>query len=293
MVSLAALKFGDVLAEHGGPIDRVDVGELPVLGAAQCLANAYLCAGLSVDSAAGALFGAADGTGVAATSGAASHEAIAEALERWAYLAVLDSPAGGRCGFREDRSSSGMAAFPGLFRRQAQGLARAKALERYALVSWWDGRLPAERIATPYPGIESVRLHHDAGPGEVVILFRRTRAGYAYGHAYGLTLAAAIRRAAVGLARAEHVLAAHRACGALALPANFLERRVLHFASEAGAERFGRRLLAAPGKAARPFRLVFDGEIPGPWSRWATVWRCCAQMPTTEHLDPDSDFFFW
>ncbi len=293
MVSLAALKFGDVLAEHGGPVDRVDLGELPVPGGTQTLANAFLRAELSVDASVGALFGSADGTGVAATAAAASREAIAEALERWAYLAMLDSPAGARCGFLEDRSSGGMAAFPGLFRRQAQGLARAKAIERHALVSWWDGRLPAERLASPYPGIESMRLHHDAGPGEVVILFRRTRAGYAYGHAYGPTLAAAIRRAAVGLARAEHVLAAHRACGALALPANFLERRVLHFASEAGAERFGRRLLAPPRKPPRPFRLLFDGEIPGPWSRWATVWRCCAQMPTTEHLDPASDFFFW
>lgn len=293
MVSLAALKFGDVFAEQGGPVERVDAAEFPVLGTTHWLANAFLRAELSGGGSASALFGSADGTGVAESPAAAGHEAIAEALERWAYLALLDSPAGRQFGFLEDRSSIGMAAFPGLFRRQVQNLARAEAIEQHAVVSWWDGRLPAERVATPFPGVEAARLHHDAGPGEVVIVYRRARTGYAYGHAFGLTLAQAIRRAAVGLARAEHVLAVHRACGALAEPGNFLERRMLYFASEEGAERFGRQLLARPTKAALPFRLLFDGELPGPWSRWATVWRCCARMPTGEHLDPDTDFFFW
>jgi hypothetical protein len=38
---------------------------------------------------------------------------------------------------------------------------------------------------------------------------------------------------------------------------------------------------------------AFDGEIPGPWSRWATVWRHAVVMPTDEYLNPHSNFFFW
>lgn len=293
MAPLAALRYGDVFTAHGGPIERVATGELSVFGERHCLANAYLHEALSAGKEPHSLYGQADGTGVDRVPAAACQQAFSAALVRWAYLAVRDSPAAAEFGFHEDGSSTGMAASPGLFRRQAQALARAVAIERHALVSWWDGRLPAERTATPYEGVEAVRLHHRSGPGEVVLLFRRTRAGYAYGHAYGAATTEAIRAAAIDLARTELVLAAHRAKGALAAPANFLERRALYFAGEEGAELFGRRLLAQPCKPALPLRMLFDGEIPGPWSRWATVWRCCVQMPTREHLEPEADFFFW
>jgi len=293
MVSLAALRYGDVFTADGGPIARVATGELSVLGERHCLANAYLDEALSAGEDLSHPHGQADGTGVDRVPASACHQAISAALVRWAYLAVRDSAAAGEFGFDEDGSTNGMAAFPGLFRRQAQAVARAMAIERHALVSWWDGRLPAERTPTPYDGVEGVRIHHSSGPGEVVLLFRRTRAGYAYGHAYGAVMIQAIRAAAVNLARAELVLAARRAKGSLVAPASFLERRALFFAGEEGAEVFGRRLLARQSKPAPPFRMLFDGEIPGPWARWATVWRCCAQMPTREHLEPEADFFFW
>jgi len=293
MVSIAPLRFGGVFAGRGGPIARTDLAEFPVQDRPHWLANAFLREELAPGGVGPALNGPADGTAIARSAITASRAAIAAALARWAYLAVFDSPAAGRFGFHDDGSSTGMAAFPGLFRRQAQSLARAGAIRHYALVSWWDGRLPAEPIASPYPRLEALRLHHDAGPGEVVMLFRRSRAGYAYGHAYGPRLAAALDQAAIELARAEQVLANYRAKGALAAPANFLERRMLHFAGEEGAERFCRRVLTKPAKPALPFRTLFDGEIPGPWARWATVWRCCARMPTDAFLEPAEDFFFW
>ena len=293
MVSLAAFRYGDVFTADGGPIDRVATGELSVLGERHHLANAYLHEALSVGTEIHAVYGQADGTGIDRVPAVACHRAISAALVRWAYLAVREGPGAAEYGFGYDDSSNGMAAFPGLFRRQAQALARAQAVERHALVSWWDGRLPAERTPTPYDGVEAVRIHHSSGPGEVVLLFRRTRAGYAYGHAFGAGLPQAIRAAAIDLARTELVLAAHRAKGALVAPANFLERRTLYFAGEEGAERFERRLLARPDKPVSLLCPLYDGEIPGPWARWATVWRCCVQMPTAEYLDPETDFFFW
>ncbi len=293
MVSLAAFKYGNVLAEDGGPVARLDVGGIWVCGERQCLVNAHLHPGLSDGKARPALYGSADGTGVDHEPVSAGYRAISEALERWAFIATLDGPRAAEYGFLEDPSANGMAAFPGLFRRQVRALARADAIQRHAVISWWDGRLPAERTTAPYPGVEALRIHHDSGPGEVVVLFRRTRAGYAYGHAYGTTLHRALRKAGLALARSEHVLGAHRAMGALAVPTSVLERRALYFASEEGAERFGRRLLSRPERAPWPFRVLFDGEIPGPWARWATVWRCCAQMPTDAYLDPSEEFFFW
>ena len=37
----------------------------------------------------------------------------------------------------------------------------------------------------------------------------------------------------------------------------------------------------------------FDGELPGPWSRYATVWRVVADMPSRDYLNPKCSFFFW
>jgi hypothetical protein len=75
--------------------------------------------------------------------------------------------------------------------------------------------------------------------------------------------------------------------------ANFLERRALHFATPAGHAAFEERLARGASRPAARWLPVFDGEIPGPWSRWTTVWRCAVAMPTEEFLNPQSDFFFW
>ena len=293
MVSLAALRYSDVFADNGGPIESVAVGDVLVFGQPFKQANAFLRPEISIGKPDFAVYGQADGTGSDPVGAVACHMAISEALERWAFLAIHDGPDAAEYGFHVDRSSNGIAAYPGFFRKQAQNLARFEALERFAIISWWNGRLPAENAGSPYPGVNAIRIHHDAGAGEVVILVRRSRAGFAYGHAAARTLHEAVNKAAIELARAEFVLVVHRAKGAIVEPANFLERRALFFASREGGESFARRVGIRPEKPASCWRTVFDGEIPGPWSRWATVWRCCVEMPTDEFLNPASDFFFW
>jgi hypothetical protein len=293
MLSLAALRYRDVFVGDGGPIERVLTGDFAILGQPQKQANAFLKAELTTGKSNYAIYGQADGTGSAGSAAIACHMAISEALERWAFLAMHNRPEGRRYGFDVDRSSNGMAAFPGMFRNQAASRARLEALERFALIAWWDGRLPAERMGSPFPGVDLVRIHHNAGEGEVVILVQRSRAGVAYGHAAGRTVRSAACKAAVELARADFVLVAHRAKGALVQAANFFERRALFFSTDEGYAAFERRLATPPDRAAPSWVTAFDGEIPGPWSRWATVWRHAVAMPTDEYLNPGSDFFFW
>ncbi len=293
MLSLASLRYRDVFASDGGPIDRVLTGDFNILGQPQKQANAFLKPELTAGKSTYAIYGQADGTGSAVSSSVACHMAISEALERWAFLATHNRPEGRNYGFDVDRSSNGMAAFPGMFRSQAARRARMEALERFALIAWWDGRLPAQKMGSPYPGVDLVRIHHNAGEGEVVILVQRSRAGVAYGHAAGRTVRSAACKAAVELARSDFVIAAHRAKGALVQAANFLERRALYFSTEEGYEDFRRRLQTRPDKAAPRWESAFDGEIPGPWSRWATVWRHAVAMPTDEYLNPGTNFFFW
>ncbi|GAB1489005.1 hypothetical protein MASR2M8_14560 [Opitutaceae bacterium] len=293
MLSLASIRYRDVFADDGGPIERVLTGDCAILGQKQKQANAFLRPELSVGKPPHAVYGQADGTGSAASPSIACHMAISEALERWAFLATHRSKEGARYGFDVDRSSNGMAAFPGLFRRQAARRARMEALERYALISWWDGRFAAERVASPFPGVDVIRIHHNAGCGEVVILAQKSRAGVAYGHAAGSTLTSATFKAAVELARADFVISAHRAKGAIVQAANYLERRALHFSTEIGYDQFQARLRSRPNRPAPVWRPVYDGEIMGPWSRWTTVWRCAVAMPTNDFLEPSADFFFW
>jgi hypothetical protein len=40
-------------------------------------------------------------------------------------------------------------------------------------------------------------------------------------------------------------------------------------------------------------RVVFDGEITGPWSEFTTVWRVAIEPPTMEFLQKRDDWFFW
>lgn len=293
MLSLAALRYRDVFAGDGGPIERVLTGDFNILGKPQKQANAFLTPDLTAGKSTFAIYGQADGTGSASSSSVACHMAISEALERWAFLAMHDHPEGRKYGFKVDRSSNGMAAFPGMFRFQAAQRARMEALERFAVISWWDGRLPAQKMSSPFPGVDLVRIRHNTGAGEVVILVKRSRAGVAYGHAAGRTVRSAALKAAVELARSDFVLAAHRAKGALVEAANFLERRALYFSTDEGYEDFHRRLLTRPNKPAPRWEPAFDGEIRGPWSRWATVWRHAVAMPTNDYLNPGINFFFW
>lgn len=292
-MSLAALRYRSVFTADGGPIERVTTSDCSVLGQSQRQANAFLRPELAVGKPSHAIFGHADGTGSSLSPAIACHMAISEALERWAFLATFRSAHAIRYGFDVDRSSNGMAAFPGLFRSQAARRARMEALERYAVISWWDGRFNAEIRPAPFAGVELVRIHHNAGEGEVVVLIQKTRAGYSFGHAAGRTLTSAAMRAAVELARSDFVITAHRAKGALVQAANYLERRALHFSTEEGHGQFRERLARAADRPAPCWRPVFDGEICGPWTRWATVWRCAVAMPTRDYLEPQADFFFW
>jgi hypothetical protein len=291
--SLAAFKYRDVFASDGGPIDRVTAMAMPVLGRAFHQANAFLKSGL-VPVARHAVYGDANGTGSAEDPRVAAHMAISEALERWAFHTASNNSDRARYGFDCDYSSNGMAAFPGLFKSVARKKAFHEALERFALIGWWDGRLEATHEQCPFTGVSMVRIHHGVGPGEVVVLYRRAPSGItSYGHAAGSNLLTAASRAAIELVRNEFVITGYRARGALVEPSSFAERRCLYYASHEGLVEFLERVDRKAARAAPRWRVVYDGEIVGPWSKYATVWRTCVEPATTDFLNPGKMFFFW
>ena len=299
MLSLAAFRYRHVLASEGGPIDRLEMSDTTVLGERGFLANAYLKKDLIVRPAARTIYSQANGSGTAVSPMVARFMAVSEAMERWAHWQLHASGEKGKYGFDVDPSSNGMAAFPGLLRRQARSGALLEAAERFNLLNWWEGRLAAHEAETRWPGVKSATIC-SAVPGLTVILFKRTAAGFvAYGHAAAMDFESACRKAAVEMERHELVVSrfalAHAGKIRDQLPADShsSERRSIFFALEEGHELFLERLRSPAAKAAPEPRLVFDGFIPGPWSRYADVWRVVYVPPSDRFLSMDENYFLW
>jgi hypothetical protein len=297
MLNLAAYRYRAVLADSGGPVDRLMMADVTILGRREFLANAYLKPGLGGERAGRRLFSPAHGSGVSSSPMVARFMAISEAMERWAHWQLHAGPEREKYGFDADPSSNGMAAFPGLWRRQARMGALMEAAERFNLLHWWEGRLPAAESGTPWPGVRAAMICSEA-PGVTVVLFKRTAQGFhAYGHAAALDYDSACRKAAVEMERHEMVLAhfarAHAGRIDEALPVHPIERRSLFFATEAGHELFLERLRSTPRRVLACPRLVFDGEVPGPWTRYADVWRVVYEPPSDRFLGPEENYFLW
>jgi len=294
MFSLAALNYRDIFTADGGPIERVSSGSIDVLGRPAHQANAYLAPGLIQGRPALSVYGNADGTGASGSAIVARHMAISEALERWAFYNLSRSDDADKYGFDSDNSTNGMAAFPGFFKSQARKRAHLEALERWALVSWWSGHMQAAVVGDAMLGVTALRLEHDANFGEVAILFRRSAAGHvSYGYSAGSTFRSAAARAAVELARNEFVVGYYKLRSAVRDVPNYFERRCLYFAGEEGHAEFLRRVFDRKPCRKAAWSVRFDGELPGLWSKYATVWRVVPEMPSREYLNPKSSFFFW
>jgi hypothetical protein len=299
MINLASVRYRSVMTANGGPIERIELGDFTVAGCRQFQANAYLKAGLVSWQPVRRVFSEATGSGTSPSPMVARFKAISEALERWAYLTTVRAADRARYGFEVDPSSTGMAAFPGWREASARPAAQYEAAERFNLLAWWEGHLPAAEASSPFPGVEAAVLCSDA-PGVTVILHRRSAHGLvAYGHAAGPDFATACERAMAELERhasvVRHYALAH-ALSSLGPPEELmepLERRSLFFASAHGHELFLERLRSGARKPTITPRLVYDGPVHGPWSRYTSVWRCVYAPVSDRFLSDDPTYFFW
>ena len=296
MISVAPFRFRNVLAAAGGPVARIETGLLPVRGRQVFLANATLVDGLARKEPL-CLFSDAHGSGTHREALVARHKAVAEAMERWAFHRTVRSDRAAEFGFDIDPSSTGMAAFPGIFRRQARRLAVLEAIERWTLIAWWDGLLPASPISTDWPGVSALTIEGPPGGVTVVVWAKSQWGGYVYGHAAEESIGAACEHAVVELARHEWVLRGRWLREAVepgpAAPANVFEQRCLFFAGEEGHALFLERVAARPGGRGRVKPVVIcDAFLPGPWSRFATVWRFAFRPPSSAYRLGGERYFF-
>jgi ribosomal protein S12 methylthiotransferase accessory factor YcaO len=294
MLSLASLRYRNVLSRNGGPVAGVEFGIVPVRGRQVTLANAWLTPGLTPKRHL-ALFSDANGTGTHRVPAIARHKAISEALERWAFHDTVRSERAAEFGFDVDPSTNGMAAFPGLLRRQARRAAVLEAVERFSLISWWDGKVQGRVFDTDWPGVSAIAIDGPFGGVTVVVWARTEWGGYVYGHAAEESFGAACERAVVELARHELVMRGWWLAfvgGEKRVATNIFERRGLYFASDEGHEDFLRHVRCRATGAAPVPDVICDSDLPGPWDEYATVWRFALRPPSDGYLRGGDRYFF-
>lgn len=294
MLSLAGLRYRNVLAEFDGPVARIEAGHFSVRGKRTILANATLRPGL-VRKERLFLFSEAHGTGVDPVPSIARHKAVSEALERWAFHSVVRSERAAQFGFDVDPSTTGMSAFPGMLRRQARRSAVLEAVERFSLIAWWEGRVEGRLFDTDWPGVSAVAINGPFGGITVVAFARSEWGGWVYGHAAEESFGAACERAVIELARHEWVLRSAwlaTVAGEPMTPTNIFERRCLFFGSDEGHDVFREHLAQkASGPPPQP-EILCDADIPGPWDEFATVWRFALRPLTDGYLRGGERYFF-
>lgn len=189
-----------------------------------------------------------------------------------------------------------MAAFPGLTKSRARRNAHYEAIERWSLIEWWEGNLPAERdnFCAGMPSTKIYRIKIPFRKVRMCILVTEYSEGrFAYGFAAGASNQEAVNHANVELSRNVRVLRLHDSASFKSdLALNTIERRLLFFSSMDGFEIFSRRLYDSMtrGMTTTP-KLNVDEEIPGPWTRYAHVWRCLYR-PNNENWQTKSPNYF-
>lgn len=294
MLSLAALRYRNILAESGGPIAQVETGRFPVRGKQMILANARLNPELTRKRAF-SLYSDADGSGTHPVLAIARHMAVSEALERWAFHSTVGSERAADFAFDIDPSTNGMAAFPGLLSRQARRKSVLEAVERFSLIAWWDGAVQGREFQTDWPGVSAIAIDGPFGGVTVVTWVRTEWGGYAYGHAAEENFSAACERAVIELARHEWILRSWWlgfVAGKKTTPTNIFERRCLFFATEEGHELFQEHVRHKASGPKPKADVICDRDIPGPWSDYAAVWRFALRPPSDGYLRGGERYFF-
>jgi len=299
-MNLAPFRFARVLFRQGGPIERIEYGRIEAAGESLFQANAYLARHLHLERSTNQIFGTADGSGTHRSALIARYKAISEAMERWALYYLSQAELGHEFGMDRDPTSTGMAAFPGLFKAQARRRARREAVERFCLVGWWDRQLRSRKLPVT-DRVEGIELQNPLSRDRVVVTWEESAEGLvAYGFSASRTLSRAVWKARIEMERMASVL--HRYLMAnpgfelsdLPTLENRMERRAMYFAMPEGHQEFQSRVQSSSSNPLTERLLpLVDREVVGPWSRYATVWRILYPMPTQAYLRDRDLFFYW
>ena len=296
MFNLAALRYRNILAQRGGPIQVINRAQVKLpTGQIAFEASARLNPNLTPKHEIYQIYDNVDGSGTDLSKSVAIHKAISECLERWAFWTLRESPEASIYGFDIDPSTSGMAAFPGLTLGPVRTAAKFEALERWGLQAWWADLLPAKELSTGhFKSIEIPILPE----GTLVIVWKTVdndSTKVAYGFAAGKNSERALKQAVVEMGRNQLVLSRVQSDMTSWESLITAERRLLWFASSEGHHEFLSKVRSSTSftkTSARPV-VHLSTKIDGPWSPYATVWRHLYKpLRTTNNGSAKSQFLF-
>jgi len=282
--NLAPLRYRNILSRDGGPIEKIEIRQLGAADKPEYEAVAFLSPALVPPwHRKSALYSGGHGGGTHKLRNIACHMAISEAMERWAFLGTFKGADAAQYGFDIDPSTSGMAAFPGLTTNTARERSDWEAVERWALPEWWDGRLSA--VLSPGSNLQTgtLQIKLPFMNRKMVITWSTLAIGKtAYGFAAADDTGSAILKAQIEKERNAVVLSRFDS-GKSYSTEDFIadknrilyDRRLVFFSTPDGKKVFWDKVtstVSAKITAQIPTKIV-DREIPGAWSRYATVWR--------------------
>lgn len=245
------------------------------------------------------IYGSSDGTGTDTSLMVATHKAISECLERWAYYDTTRNLKADEFGFDRDKSSSGMAAYPSLFKRGARNLAYLEAVERWALKNWWEGLLHHEVFE--YESNLAVNILLPWNKIKVVVLCGQSAGFYYYGFSAGASVVRACIKAKIEFERNVRALTRFFERQDLygikesLVPQSIYEKRLVYFSTETGHQQFLQRVSkTSDGQhVCKIPECIVDREIAGPWSKYACVWRVLFSDVTQGAFSDDVEYFLF
>jgi hypothetical protein len=275
-LNLSPIRYA-MVAEEGGPVEKIEYGVAQYLGKEWHLSRATLHEELRHPMAEKlCLFHPADGSGVGSTRLEARSKAVSEALERWAYQETSAGPDAMLYGYPYSMSTKGMAAFPSFLPAQARRNAISEAWEFHSVDAWWAGCLRHWAVKTQ--DAITVFIDQPLFKGYIALsirLMRGSRHVAAYGTGSGATLFEASNKAMLEACRSEEVLRA-RANAPLAeqrYPALVAEQSILTYASPEALQLVLDRIDSDAWLSPIQPKVIFDGPVKGAWNRFAHVWR--------------------
>ncbi|MDH4467368.1 MAG: hypothetical protein QE271_04855 [Bacteriovoracaceae bacterium] len=239
----------------------------------------------------------------------ASYKAISESLERWAFYQTYKSDKASQYKFDIDPTTSGMACYPGITFRPARRLAMKEAIERWSIIAWWDGLIANKKInKVPFiHGLEcNVYRLEEIWKGSHTVILQSVsliKSKNIYAFATSSTIESAISKAMEELCRNSrsidryvmennftndgHLVESIKSLGSI------MEKRLIFFATQSGKQMFESRCDQKINSELKRPELIVDREIIGPWSKYATVWRCLFKPTSTDFLKDSAEYFLF
>ncbi len=275
--NLGAYSYKDFATNKDTPLKKSELIKIENGNSVYYQQNCWLIDSLKYqDTEKTFLYSDCDATGSDTYAHIAVWKSYSELLERWAYHDLMNRGSK-EFGLIFDRTTTGFAALPCWPKYAARNHALSEAIERWSISNWWRGNLSASFFE--YKNTSNVKaLSIDIGNkfGYVVIVFNyfnyQNENKYFYGFAHSFTREKAYLKSLVEMERNKLVIQNF-------LVSNFSlksisDRRLNYFSTELGHAKFLKKINSNPKSYISLPKLLIDSQIPGPWDKYATVWRC-------------------